>query len=149
MYRPNFKLSWLRLSQWGALMLGAAFASNAWAGRPDLLTPERTGVPSNQRGPQFDEVLVRIEGTKIYISEGGSAFEELSLGETLDAAGLRKLLTDAGAAKIAIAVPVGSIVVASGGGSGDGAKPKPPATSTTATGTGQKDTHSRGRGAPR
>ena len=137
--------SWLRLSRWCVLMLGAVFASSAWGERPEMKTPGTAAAPSAQRDPLLGEVLVRAEGTKIYISQGGSPFEELSLEETSDASVLRNLLSDAGAAKTPISIPVGSIIVASGGGGADGAKPKPPAT----TGTRQKEPAPHRRDAPR
>jgi hypothetical protein len=159
MSRPILRKSWLRLSQWSALLLGAVFASSAWGGKPDLQPTGSTAGPRDQSSPHFGEILIRTEGAKIYVSQDGSGFEELSLGETPDAAALRKLLSDAGAAKAPVSVPIGSIIVASGGGAGDGAKPKPPdATGTgpaptgsapAATGTGQKDPNTRKRGAPR
>jgi hypothetical protein len=73
---------------------------------------------------RLDEVAIRIEGENIYISQRGSAFEELRLGDTPDAAHLRKLLRGAGAERQSISVPIGSMIVASGGGSGKGEKPK-------------------------
>ena len=69
-------------------------------------------------------MAIRIEGQTIYISQGGSAFEALRLGDTPEAEHLRKLLRDAGAAGQTVSVPVGSMIVASGGGSGNGEKPK-------------------------
>lgn len=136
MPRPKSKKSWLQLPGWGALMvsLGALFATE---------TPPATAAPSphqdtpgalNERGAATDEVMVRTEGGRIYISEGGRAFEELLLGNTTEAAYLRKLLGNAGAGGASISVPVGTIIVANGGGQGDGAKPKPSSSSSSEQG---------------
>jgi hypothetical protein len=67
--------------------------------------------------------MIRIIGDKIHISQDGRSFEELRLGDTPEAAHLKKLLLDAGAVGQSIAVPIGSMIVASGGGRGDGNKP--------------------------
>ncbi len=125
MSRARLKNIWLQLPAFGALMLGALLAGGARADRSQLQPPEATPEPSRQSALRSDEVAVRIDGEKIYISQRGSAFEELRLGDTPDAAHLRKLLRDAGAEGQSISVPIGAMIVASGGGSGKGEKPKP------------------------
>jgi len=124
MSRAILKNIWLQLPAWGALVLGALLAGGARADRSQLQPPETTPDPSSQSASRLDEVAVRIEGENIYISQRGSAFEELRLGNTPDAAHLRKLLRDAGAGSQSVSLPIGSMIVASGGGSGSGQKPK-------------------------
>jgi hypothetical protein len=68
--------------------------------------------------------VVRIDGENVYISQDGSTFEQLYLGDTLEAAHLRTLLLDEGAARRSVSIPVGAMIVASGGGGGNGQKPK-------------------------
>ena len=123
MSRPSLKNIWLQLPAFGALMLGALLAGGARADRSQLQPPEAAPEPS-RLASRLDQVAIRIDGENIYISQRGSAFEELRLGDTPDAAHLRKLLRDAGAVGQSISVPIGSMIVASGGGSGTGAKPK-------------------------
>jgi hypothetical protein len=127
MSRASLKNIWSQLPAWGALILGfgALLAGGARADKLQLDPPEATPEPSRRSASRLDEVAIRIEGENIYISQRGSAFEELRLGDTTDAAHLRKLLRDAGAAGQSVSVPIGSMIVASGGGSGYGAKPKP------------------------
>jgi hypothetical protein len=126
MSRASLKKIWSQLPAWGALMLGfgALVAGDARADRSQLQPPEATPEPSRPSALKLDEVAIRIEGETIYISQRGSAFEELRLGDTPDAAHLRKLLRDAGAMGQPVSVPVGSMIVASGGGSGKGEKPR-------------------------
>ena len=96
MSRASLKNIWLQMPAWGALMLGALLAGGARADRSQLQPSEATPEPS-RLASRLDEVAVRIDGENIYISQLGSAFEELRLGDTPDAAHLRKLLRDAGA----------------------------------------------------
>jgi hypothetical protein len=63
-------------------------------------------------------------GDNIHISQDGSSFEELRLGDTPEAGYLKKLLRDAGAPGQSISVPIGATIVASGGGGAKGEKPK-------------------------
>jgi hypothetical protein len=108
MARAKFDKSWLR----GALALGfgTLFAGGAQAAAPAL---------------GLGEVVVRTEGDRIFVSQGGSIFEELSLRDTPEAAYLRKLLGEAGAAAGAVTLPAGSFVVANGGSGVSGTKPSP------------------------
>lgn len=122
---PTLKRTWLRLTRWGAIVLGLGtlFAGEAQANRsadrasgPDTSSAKQPGL-----GP--DEVVVRLDEDKVYLCQRGGVFDELVLDETPDVAYLRKLLRDAGAAKGPLTIPVGSIIVANGGGRGDGAHP--------------------------
>ncbi|RZN23281.1 hypothetical protein [Bradyrhizobium sp. Leo121] len=76
-----------------------------------------------------------IDSEKIFISQDGRTFEELHLGDTPEAAHLKKLLRDEADGR-SVSVPVGSMIVASGGGSGKGAKPKN-SRATSSTGNGK------------
>jgi hypothetical protein len=119
MARAKFDKASLRLSGWGALALGfgTLFAGGAQAAS----TPGIGTAPS--RPGAADEVVIRTEGERIYVSQGGRAFEELSLRDTPEAAHLRKLLGDAGAAAGPVTLPAGSFVVANGGSGVSGTKP--------------------------
>jgi hypothetical protein len=115
-----------RTPKWLALILGfgALFAGDARADRPDVQSFGTAARPANELGARFDEVLIRTEGEKIYFSQGGSAFEELPLGDTPEAIALRELLRQADAGDAGTAASVGSFIVANGGPSIHGAKPK-------------------------
>jgi hypothetical protein len=117
-----------RLRNWGALALGVGglFAVGATADASPL-QPLGAGTGSHrQLDPSSQAVLMRLEGEAIYISERGGAFEELSLRDAGQAAYLRELLRDAGAAERAVSVPIGSMIVANGGAAQDATKPKAP-----------------------
>src|SRR5688500_3508290 len=103
--------AWFRIPWLGALVMGcgALFGMHARAATPDI--PTGSPLPS----PAQDEVVVRSDGEKIYMSERGGSFQDLRLGETPEALHLRKLLDSAGAARGSVSVPVGSIIVANGG----------------------------------
>lgn len=130
MARPTLKENRFRLPRWGALLLGfgALFAGGARAASPDVQpvgTPP--GSPSAP-GVAADKVTIRSEGGKVYISQAGRPFEELTLGDTPEAEHFKRLLEEAGFAAGQISVPVGSTIVASGGGGLDGRKPHKPDT---------------------
>jgi hypothetical protein len=132
MSRTNLKNIWSQLPAWGAIVLGfgALLGGEAQADSSQLQPPDETPECSGSSAFKLDDVAMRIEGESIYISQDGSAFEELRLGDTPEAAHLRKLLRDAGAVGQPVSVPVGSTIVASGGGSQYGwrgqSKQKPP-----------------------
>jgi hypothetical protein len=135
-----------RLPGWGALLLGfgALFAGGARAGNPDLQAPGNIPHPPNARGAATDDVTVRWNDGRIYVSQaGGGAFEELALGNTPEAAHFKKLLDEAGIAAGPISVPVGSTIVASGGSGATGRKPKAPP--TTGSEPNQPDTNGSGQ----
>jgi hypothetical protein len=120
MSRASLKNVWSRIPAWGALMLGfgVLIGGNASADQPK--PPELTPDLSGQSPSRSDEVSLRLDGENIYFSQGGGAFEELRLGDTLEAVHLRKLLRDAGGMRQSVSVPTGSTIVASGGGSASG-----------------------------
>jgi hypothetical protein len=110
------------LPAWGALLLG--FGALIGGARAD-----RAGS---------GEIMVRIDGENIYISQDGSTFEQLRLGDTPETAHLKQLLRDEGADRRSVSVPVGSMIVASGGGSGRGDKPRQQSSRATGdTGNGK------------
>jgi hypothetical protein len=139
MSRAKLRKIWSHLPAWGALLLGfGALIGDARADRPEFRPSGTTPEPSSQSASKSDEVAVRIEGENIYISQDGSTFEELRLGDTPEAAHLKRLLRDEGADGRSVSVPVGSMIVASGGGSGKGEKPKQQSSRATAnTGNGK------------
>lgn len=120
MSRASLKKVWSRIPAWGALMLGFGLliGGNARADRPK--PPELTPDLSGQSPSRSDEVVLRLDGEKIFLSEGGGVFEELRLGNTPEAEHLRKLLQDAGIVGQSVSVPIGSTIVAGGGGSAYG-----------------------------
>ena len=127
MSRAKLGNIWSHILAWAALLFGGgALTSSAQA---DVPKPRPSGLMPDLFGKQLsrsDEVVLRLDGEKIYLSQGGSAFEELRLGDTPEALHLRKLLRDAGGSGQSVSVPIGSTIVASGGGgaSGWGWKPK-------------------------
>lgn len=109
----------------GALMLGfGVLAGDARADQSQHRPPESTPDPSGRPTSNANEVAVRLEGENVFISQDGSAFEELHLGDTPEAVHLKRLLRDAGAEGHSVSIPVGAMIVASGGGGGKGEKPK-------------------------
>jgi hypothetical protein len=132
MARSSFMLWRLRLPRWTALFLGfgALFAADAEAGQPENQAGGSAGGALEDRGTA-GEVVIRAEGGKIYLSENGSGFEELSLTDTPEAAHLLRLLKETGAADSTMTVPVGGIIVAEGGAGFHGPKPAPQPQPTT------------------
>jgi hypothetical protein len=120
MSRASLKDVWSWMPAWGALMLGfgVLVGGNAQADQPKApeLTPDLYGrLPSKS-----DEVLLRLDGDKINISEGGGAFREIHLGDTLEALHLRELLRGAVGVGQSLSVPIGTTIVAGGGGGASG-----------------------------
>jgi len=115
------------LPKWGALAAGlGAFAgggAQANVAAPDSLG--RRGDPGLSRGTADGEVRIRIDDQKIYLSERGGEFEELVLGDTPEAEGLRRLVRELLPTGDVLAVPVGPSVVAEGGAHGPWSQPKP------------------------
>jgi hypothetical protein len=113
MSRAKLRNIWSHLPAWGALLLsGGALISGARAD-VKLQPPSRSDFEAR-------EVVVKIDGENIFISQDGRNFEELRLGDTREALHLRKLLRDEVSDGRSVTIPVGSMIVASGGASGKG-----------------------------
>ena len=125
MSRANLKESLFWLSKWVAFILGcgALFAGEAHANKSQNQPVGAIG-PSNPLGRNSDKVLVRLEGEKIFISQDGSTFRELSLADAPETAYFKELLRDATSADREIAIHIGPTIVANGGGGAHGAKAK-------------------------
>jgi hypothetical protein len=134
MPRARLRNIWSYLPALGALLLGfGALDGGARAERPGLQPP---ATPSSQSALRPEEILVRIDGEKVYTAQDAGSFEELRLGDTPEAAHLRELLREEGADRRSVSIPVGAMIVASGGGSGKGDKPSRQNSRETGTGTG-------------
>jgi hypothetical protein len=116
MSRAKLRNLWSHLPAWGALLLsGGALMGGARADvKPEA--PSRPDVAAR-------EVVVKMDGDRIFISQDGRRFEELRLGDTREASHLRKLLRNEVSDGRSVTIPVGSMIVASGGATGDGSKP--------------------------
>jgi hypothetical protein len=125
MSRLNLTESLFGLSKWVAFILGfgTLFAGETQANNSQIQSTGTMG-PSNLLGLNSDEVLIRIEGERIYISQDGSKFKELSLADGPGADYFKELLRDANTAQGEFAVRIGPIIVANGGAGADGAKPE-------------------------
>jgi hypothetical protein len=122
MSHASLKRIWSQLPAWGAFILGfgALVGGDARADQPKPRPPELIPDLSGRSLSRSEEVVLRLDGENIYLSQGGSAFEELRLGDTPEAVHLRKLLRDAGGMGQSVSVPIGSTIVASGGGGASG-----------------------------
>ena len=142
MVQSILKKHWLRLPRWGALALGfgALFAGGAQAGNPDRQALGNVPPQPNAHGSAADQVTIRLDSGKVYVSQGGSASEALTLRDTPEAAYFRTLLDEAGVATGSVSVPVDSTIVASGGGGVSGRKPKKPTPGTEGSGPAQPTT---------
>ena len=125
MSRANIKQNLFWLSKWLAFILscGVLFAGEAQADKSQIQPVGAMG-PSNRLALNSGEVLIRIEDEKIYISQGGSLFKELSLIDAPVVTYFKELLRHGTTGDGKIAVPVGSIIVANGGSAANGAKSK-------------------------
>jgi hypothetical protein len=125
MSRVKIKQSLFRLSKWVAFILGigALFAGEPRADE-SRIQPVGAMGPTNRFGLNADEVLIRIEGEQIYISQDGSLFKELSLVSAPASTYFKDLLRDATTTGGQITVPIGPMIVASGGSGTNGAKSK-------------------------
>src|ERR1043166_4557122 len=125
MSRANIKQNLFWLSKWLAFILGcgALFAGEAQADK-SRIQPVGAMGPSNRLDPNSGQVLVRIEGEKISISQGGGSVKELSLVDAPVVTYFKELLRHGTTGDGEIAVPVGPIIVANGGSAANGAKSK-------------------------
>lgn len=100
-----------------AAMVGLAALFTAGA-QADIADPRpadgvKDGMRPATRG--LPEVLVRSDGDRVYISENGTAYDELALRDTPEGARLKRMLDDLNLGPEPIAVPVGRVIVADGG----------------------------------
>ncbi|HEX5322653.1 MAG TPA: hypothetical protein VFW40_02625 [Capsulimonadaceae bacterium] len=116
MSRANLRNIWSRLPVWGALLLSGGMLIGG--ARTDA-KPQPPGRSDFEAG----QVFVKIDGENILISQDGRTFEKLRLGDTREALHLRELLRHEGSDGRTVAIPVGSMIVASGGAHGKGKKP--------------------------
>jgi hypothetical protein len=125
MWRANLKSTWSQVLAGvaAALGFGTLFGEVARAEVTQYHSAGTIPERSARATSRVDEVIVRIERDSVHISQDGSSFEELRLGDTPEAAHLKKLLRDAGAGQ-SIPVPIGAMIVASGGGGHKAEKPK-------------------------
>ena len=123
MSAAKMKHPWSKLSALGAVVLGTSLAQ---VGHADQAQAEPIAMPETTQTTAVGqhEVVLRLEGDCIYISQNGGVFKELRLGDTPEANHLRKLLRETGALQRPVSIPVGATIVASGGASGKGEKPK-------------------------
>ena len=107
----------LNLRTWSAflLSLGAMFGGSA---RADARADPADRPAADHRDIRNGQVLVRVEGDRIFFSERGGPFQELPIADAADAASLKSLL-DADAVgrdeQASVALEVGRAVVADGG----------------------------------
>jgi hypothetical protein len=107
MAKPRSVPKWLRLPGRVALILGLGALSTAGAG---------ADTPDQAHRTAFDDTLIRSEGGKIYLSEGGRE-TELRLGATPERDHLLRLLQDYGPAGVKLN-PDPRLIMSGGGGSG-------------------------------
>jgi hypothetical protein len=94
---PAYK--WLRMPSRIALLLGLGALSAAVARADTVQGQLGAGTAPLAEGPQarLGEALIRTEGGRIYLSEGGGEFHELPLADTTHARMLKQLLESNGA----------------------------------------------------
>jgi hypothetical protein len=98
---PAYK--WLRLPSRIALLLGLGALSAAGARADTGQEQLSAGAAPLAEGHQarLGEALIRTEGGRIYLSEGGGEFHELPLADTTHARMLKQLLENNGAEEAA------------------------------------------------
>jgi hypothetical protein len=100
---------WLRLPGRVALILGLGALSTAGA---------QAGTPESRDRADRADVLIRSEGGKIYLSEGGGEFQELQLRDTAEARHLKQLVDDRSRALGSAPLRLNPTILAGGGGAG-------------------------------
>jgi hypothetical protein len=114
---PAYK--WLRLPSRIALLLGLGALSAAGARADTGQGQPGAGIAPVARGHQarLGEALIRTEGGRIYLSEGGGEFREVQLADTIHARLLKQLVEYNGAEQRA-GVRLTPMLLAGDGGSG-------------------------------
>jgi hypothetical protein len=100
---------WLRLPSRGALILGLGALPT---------TALQADAPEQNTPTSFGNVLMRTEGGKIYLSEGGKKFQELQLRDSAEARFLKQLLEQNGTATAPAGLLLNPTIFAGGGGTG-------------------------------
>jgi len=100
---------WLRLPSRVALILGLGALPT---------TGLKADAPEQNNPTSFGNVLIRSEGGKIYLSEGGGKFQELQLRDSAEARLLRQLLEQNGTATAPAGLRLNPTILAGGGGAG-------------------------------
>jgi hypothetical protein len=110
---------WLRLPSRIALLLGLGALSAAGARADTGRGQPGAGIAPVAQGLQagLGEVLIRTEGGRIYVSEGGREFRELQLTDTAHARMLKELLQN-NSAEATAATRLTPMLLAGDGGSG-------------------------------
>jgi hypothetical protein len=104
---------WMCLPSRVALLLGVGALSVAGAHAGPAEAPPGAGLAAG-----FGDLLVRAEGGRIYLSEGGKEFHEVEVGDTAPARLLRQLLEKDGAVAGAADIRLRPTILAGSGGSG-------------------------------
>ena len=128
----------LQLPKWAAVLVGfgTLFAGTAQADKLTSGSFSTDVTPPNPADSRLDEVLVRVQDDKVFLSERNGEFKELTLNDSPEVAYLKTLLRDSADANGYVTVPIGSIIVANGGSNTDGSKPKGKKKSTPKQGNG-------------
>lgn len=122
MFVPPWMRGRLRLPSRIALLLGfgALSAAGAQANATEVDTSSKPERVPQQSGKAFGELAVWTEEGRVYVSESGKPAQELSLGNTAEAAYLRELLERDGANAASPHLVPDRIILVGGGGSGIG-----------------------------
>ena len=111
---------WLGLPSRIALLLGLGALSAAGA-RADIAQAQPgSGIGPFAQGEQasLGDLLIRTDGERIYLSEGGKQFHELHLADPAQIRVLRELLKNDGAAAGLAGIRLHPMILAGDGGSG-------------------------------
>lgn len=104
---------WMCLPSRIALLLGLGALSVAGARADSAEAQPDAGLAAG-----FGDLLVRAEGGRIYLSEGGKGFHEVQMGDTAPARRLRQLLEKDGAVAGPADIRLRPTILAGSGGSG-------------------------------
>lgn len=112
----------LRLPSRIALLLGfgALSAAGAQAHSTEADLGNKSERVPQQSGTAFGELAVWTEAGRVYVSESGKPAQELSLGNTAEAAYLREILERNGANATSPRLVPDRIILVGGGGAGIG-----------------------------
>ena len=99
------------------LMMGVAalFATDTQASTSEAKLTETLDTVPNSGRPNIGQVAVRTDGQKIYLSDDGTNFEELTIGHTVDGTRIKSLLRQLNVWMEPVIVPVRRVIFAYGG----------------------------------